>query len=598
VAFSLLKAVHFTGLALLLGGPAFWYWISGQGGLPGVPGRASRAAWSLGLVLFVLSAWLDAARAASELWGPVTAADVWEFLLAARFGRVVLLRSALSLGFFAVAWGRPVSAAGKAALVVLAGGVIVSVSLTGHAAGSGWPGLLADAVHVAAVASWGGALVHFALGQWKGDSGFQPPGRRARGSGNAPLAVQARRFARLGTAAAGALAITGVLMASRLIFGLPALTATPYGAALLAKLGIFSVLLGVAAANHFVFVPALQVDRRARGAVTPFRWAVRAEVVLLLLVLGATGVLTTRTPPREAQVIASPIRQTGFLGSVAYELWVEPQATGSLLFTLYLQDAGGRPVAIAPPGMELAMPDHAMPPYYAVLQPAEAGVYRKELILPMSGRWLITISPEGIGRGRDTITVELRAMSGPRETQQVWYFTWYRAIRWPSGPVWLLIYVGLAVFAVRAIRTAGNRPDFVLLKRSAYLLLGVCIWQVVSTFVAKGYPTADQPNPVPATAAAVVRGAELFQAHCASCHGPAGRGDGPLAPEMWPPPSDLTVFGPMHTDGELFWFITKGVPGTSMPAFQALLSDEERWTVVHYLRSLAPDESAPMGLHR
>ena len=598
MAFPSLKAVHFIGLALLLGGPAFWYWISGQRGRPGAPGALGWTAWALGLSAFVATGVLDAARAAADLWGPVTAADVAEFLINARFGRNVLIRSALAVVFCAVAWRRPTTRPAKLVLIVLAGGVIVSVSLTGHAASSGWLGLLADVVHVAAVAAWGGALVHFALAWWDGESATSSAGAHPRAGRVAPLAVQARRFARLGTVAVAALVATGVLMASRLMFGLPALTATPYGGALLVKVGVFAALLAVAAANHFLFVPALQSGRQARATVTPFRWAVQAEAALLLLVLGATGVLTTGTPPREAQVIAAPIRETGFIGSVAYDLQVAPQDTGSLVFTLRLEDAGGRPVTIPPPAMELTMPDHAMPPYYATLRPAEPGVYRAELILPMSGRWRVFIYPEGLGGGRESVAVELRAMDSPREAQQVWYFTWYRAIRWPSGPLWLLIYVGLAVFAVRAVRIAGRRPDFALLKWAAYMLLAVSMWQVVSTFVAKGYPTADRPNPVPATAAAVARGAELFQAHCGLCHGPAGRGDGPLAAEMWPPPSDLTVFGPMHTDGELFWFISKGVPGTDMPAFEALLSDEERWTVVHYVRSLVLAESAPMGSHR
>ena len=55
---------------------------------------------------------------------------------------------------------------------------------------------------------------------------------------------------------------------------------------------------------------------------------------------------------------------------------------------------------------------------------------------------------------------------------------------------------------------------------------------------------------------------------------------------MWPPPSRLTLHAPWHPDGELFWFITKGVDGTDMPAFERVLTDEERWAVIHFLRTL------------
>lgn len=585
MAYPLLKAVHFIGLALLLGGPAFWYWISGQQGRPGRPGPLGRSVWVLGLVLFVLTALLDAVRAATDLWGPVNAQDVLEFLGTARFGRIVLIKSALAVAFFLAALVRPEAPWAKLLLLLVGGGVVAAVSVTGHAASGGWIGLAADAVHVAAVAAWGGALVHFAL-SW------------GQGASPRALAVQAQRFSRLGTTAVSALVLTGLLMAARLIYGLPALTATPYGLALVAKLAIFGALLAAAAANHFLFVPALQRSREARGAVRPFRWAVQAEVVLLLLVLGATGILTTRTPPREAQILAAPIRETGFIGTVSYELDVVPQPSGSLAFALRLREADGRPVTVPPVSMELTMPDHVMPPYYAALRPAEPGVYRADLILPMSGRWRIFLYPEGIGADGDSIVVQLRTTDSPRESQQVWYFTWYRALRWPAGIIWFVIYVGLVVLAVRVIRIARDRPDFAPLRLAAYLLLAISLWQVVSTFVAKGYPTADQPNPVPATVAVVDQGKELFAAHCVVCHGPQARGDGPLAGEMWPPPSDLTLHTAWHTDGELFWFISKGVAGTEMPAFEHLLTEEERWTVVRYLRSLPVTGPGALWLQR
>ncbi|HLT58557.1 MAG TPA: CopD family protein, partial [Limnochordales bacterium] len=485
----------------------------------------------------------------------------------------------------------PARALGKGLLLLLGAGVIVSVSVTGHAASGGGLGLLADAVHVAAVATWGGALVHFALAGWE-----RTASRRARPA--APLSVQARRFSRLGAAAVAALMGTGVLMAMRLIFGLPALTATPYGAALLWKLVIFAGLLAVAAANHFYLVPLLQDRREAPRLARPFRWAVTAEVALLVLVLGATGLLTTRTPPREPQAVAAPVQQAGTIGGVRYALDVVPQGSGSLLFTLRLHDEAGRPVDGPPVPMDLTMPDHIMPPYHAALRRTAAGVYQAELALPMSGRWVIYMTPAALGRGAEPIAVELRAMDSPRESQQVWYFTWYRALRWPAGVLWLLIYVGMVIFAVRSIRIARGRPAYAPLQAAAYLLLAVSLWQVVSTFVAKGYPTADYPNPVPATAGALARGEELFQAHCAVCHGPEGRGDGLLAGEMWPPPSDLTLHAPFHTDGELYWFISKGVAGTDMPAFEHLLSEEERWTVVRYVRSLPPAGPAAIWLQR
>jgi len=85
--------------------------------------------------------------------------------------------------------------------------------------------------------------------------------------------------------------------------------------------------------------------------------------------------------------------------------------------------------------------------------------------------------------------------------------------------------------------------------------------------------------------------------HCATCHGVEGRGDGVLAASLNPPPADLTAdHVDDHSDGDLFWWITYGIEQTAMPAFGSVLTEEERWTVIHFVRSLrhfAPALEAP-----
>jgi mono/diheme cytochrome c family protein len=99
------------------------------------------------------------------------------------------------------------------------------------------------------------------------------------------------------------------------------------------------------------------------------------------------------------------------------------------------------------------------------------------------------------------------------------------------------------------------------------------------------YPTTYVQNPVPLTVAALAHGHRLFQAHCTTCHGVEGRGDGPAAATLSPPPSDLTATHlDDHTDGDLFWWLTHGMPDTAMPAWEGTLSATERWQVIHYLR--------------
>ncbi len=84
-----------------------------------------------------------------------------------------------------------------------------------------------------------------------------------------------------------------------------------------------------------------------------------------------------------------------------------------------------------------------------------------------------------------------------------------------------------------------------------------------------------------------VRGATLFATQCATCHGAAGHGDGPLAKGMDPAPSDF------HDDGRmqqrslygLYNTITLGVGGTTMRAFTEL-SEADRWALAFHVGGL------------
>ena len=104
------------------------------------------------------------------------------------------------------------------------------------------------------------------------------------------------------------------------------------------------------------------------------------------------------------------------------------------------------------------------------------------------------------------------------------------------------------------------------------------------------YPTSFYHSPTAFTSASIVRGAGLFRSNCTPCHGPAGRGNGPLAKSLRIPPADLTaahLFG--HSDGELFWWLGHGIEGPDgslvMPGFAGALDDDQRWNLIDYIRA-------------
>jgi mono/diheme cytochrome c family protein len=75
---------------------------------------------------------------------------------------------------------------------------------------------------------------------------------------------------------------------------------------------------------------------------------------------------------------------------------------------------------------------------------------------------------------------------------------------------------------------------------------------------------------------------------CAACHGPTGGGDGKLSAQFDPRPRNFTCAATIKDvpDGQLFWIIRFGSPGTSMPAHKDL-SDEQIWELVLHIRRLA-----------
>jgi mono/diheme cytochrome c family protein len=105
-------------------------------------------------------------------------------------------------------------------------------------------------------------------------------------------------------------------------------------------------------------------------------------------------------------------------------------------------------------------------------------------------------------------------------------------------------------------------------------------------------------NPLPATEETIEKGKRLFQgkAFCVTCHGRDGKGlGGDIEPGTLkgPLPRNFTdkEWQAARTDGELFWILKNGSKGTAMaPFIPLILTEEEAWQVLRYVRSFAAEE--------
>jgi len=102
-------------------------------------------------------------------------------------------------------------------------------------------------------------------------------------------------------------------------------------------------------------------------------------------------------------------------------------------------------------------------------------------------------------------------------------------------------------------------------------------------------------NPVATSPESIAKGKELYLArekgNCIFCHGEAGSGNEANLARLRRKPADLTNKERMTamTDGEIWWKISKGINGI-MPAGERRMSEEERWHVVNYIRTLAKEK--------
>jgi len=102
-------------------------------------------------------------------------------------------------------------------------------------------------------------------------------------------------------------------------------------------------------------------------------------------------------------------------------------------------------------------------------------------------------------------------------------------------------------------------------------------------------------NPTTATPESIAKGKELYmertKGNCVFCHGETGTGNEANLPRLRRKPADLTNKERMTamTDGEIYWKISKGIQGI-MPAGEKRMTEEERWHVVNYVKTLPKDK--------
>lgn len=138
-------------------------------------------------------------------------------------------------------------------------------------------------------------------------------------------------------------------------------------------------------------------------------------------------------------------------------------------------------------------------------------------------------------------------------------------------------------FPVRLSSSDNRAPRRAIVARTLAITIAASTLAIAPVASAQWKAPADAAkaaNPVKGTGNA----AKAVVTNCASCHGAGGKGDGPASASLPAKPADWTSEAVQkQSDGELFWKISNG--RGPMPPWKHL-SDEDRWELVNYIRSL------------
>jgi copper transport protein len=432
VAFGAVKALGYVAIALALGGLAFlaavWRpalagvagggteWARAAGGFAGRARRLLAAAVVLGLVTSAAGLVLEGATGAGvSFWSaldPTIVRDAasthagigWVLRLADWALLAVALGLLAGRGAIPVARPVPLGATGyvldpalsRAALVALAVPSLflaVAPALSGHASTQDpvWALFPLDVAHVLAMSAWLGGLALLLIGVPAATRALTSPDRTRL------LAAALVRFSLVALVAVCVLAATGVTQALLNVRDLDAFVSTAYGRSVLIKAGLLIGLIALGAVNRQRVVPALR-GLAAAGAAPGgpgrlLRRTLRAEVALVIVVLGVTGALTGYPPP-VAQA-GGPQSVTKPMGPLDLELTVDPAQVGANALHVYLFRArdGAQFDGTKELTVRLSQPRKGIGPIDAHLHRGGPGHYLADAVtLSPGGTWRIEVT--------------------------------------------------------------------------------------------------------------------------------------------------------------------------------------------------------------
>ncbi len=470
---------------------------------------------------------------------------------------------------------------GIAALAI--GGIyLLLISLTSHNAATPadvrWFAVTTDLIHVLAATTWIGGIAYLLVASILAIRSDYQASRTV-------LLRFATRFAPLAIFATTVLVVSGIV-SSLIQVTVPEALNTPYGLVLGAKIILLAILIALAIRNNRSVAKS---DRSGNPSIRSLRRYITFELAVAFAVLLATAGLASLEPARQYAErkgigVDDYVQAKETIAGATIDAKLDPGDTGNNTLTVNITDDGEPFLSATDVRARIKYLDDDFGEYFVPLARTSPGQWiLDDITIGISGAYQLDVTVVRSDSFDSHVSTRFSAKSDSLASD---------LIR-PSAKIVMIAFGALIFIAGIAYLVAnviGNKPVTLKIRPHfgiSIVVITIGIALILNTFTTGiGIPNESKGNPFPLSQESVQIGLETYKTTCATCHGDTGLGDGPAGLALNPPPADLAVHVPLHTDNELYGFIADGIEGTPMVAQLGNLTSDEIWHLVNYIRTM------------
>ena len=470
------------------------------------------------------------------------------------------------------------------AAIALGGAYLLLIALTSHNAATPedirWFAIATDLVHVISATIWVGGIAYLVVASIQAMGSDEPQLRQM-------LLRVASRFAPVAIFATTILVASGIV-SSLMQVTIPEALNTPYGRVLGAKILLLAILIALAVRNNRAVAKLMRNDTAESK---PLGRYIAVELGVAFAVLLATAGLASIEPARQYAErtgigVEDYVSYADTISGASINVKLDPGNTGTNDLKVDITDNEGNPFPHADEvRARVKYLDDEFGEYFVPLENPTPGQWQlDDIVIGVTGAYQLDITVVRSDAFDSHVSTRFSAKSATFASDLIRPST--QTVMSAIGV--LIAVAGIAYLVVATFSSQSTRTNFSAHHGFGGLVAAIGIFVALnSVTIGFGLPAESKGNPFPLNQESVDMGLATYTASCSTCHGDTGLGDGPAGLALNPPPADLAIHVPLHTDDELYTFIADGIEGTPMVAQLGNLTTDEIWHLVNYIRTIS-----------